>query len=53
MNSILVKPNDEGSSRGIHQDIFDMNSLIKKEEELKIYNPPIMLNEYIEGREFS
>lgn len=53
---ILVKPNDEGSSRGIHQDslVFDMDSLIEKvEEELGIYNPPIMLNEYIEGREFS
>jgi len=53
---ILVKPNDEGSSRGIHQDslVFDMDSLVKKvDEELKIYNPPIILNEYIEGREFS
>jgi len=53
---ILVKPSDEGSSRGIHQDslVFDMDSLIKKvSEELQIYNPPIMLNEYIEGREFS
>ncbi|MCF6466774.1 D-alanine--D-alanine ligase family protein [Clostridium sp. Cult2] len=53
---ILVKPNDEGSSRGIHQDslVFDMDSLTKKvDEELKIYNPPIMLNKYIEGREFS
>ena len=53
---ILIKPNDEGSSRGIHQDslVFDMDTLIKKvDDELKIYNPPIMLNEYIEGREFS
>lgn len=53
---ILIKPNDEGSSRGIHQDslVFNMEDLRKKlEEELKIYNPPIMLNEYIEGREFS
>lgn len=53
---ILVKPNDEGSSRGIHQDslVFDMDTLKEKvEEELQIYNPPIMLNEYIEGREFS
>ena len=52
---ILIKPNDEGSSRGIHQDslVFDMDTLIKKvDDELKIYNPPIMLNEYIEGREF-
>lgn len=53
---ILIKPNDEGSSRGIHQDslVFDMDSLIKKvSEELEIYNPPIMLTKYIEGREFS
>ena len=53
---ILVKPSDEGSSRGIHQDslVFDMDSLVEKvSEELQVYNPPIMLNEYIEGREFS
>lgn len=53
---ILVKPNDEGSSRGIHQDslVFNKEDLYKKvEEELKIYNPPIILNEFIEGREFS
>lgn len=53
---VLIKPNDEGSSRGIHQDslVFDMESLVKKvKEELAIYNPPILLNEYIEGREFS
>lgn len=53
---IIVKPNDEGSSRGIHQDslVFNKESLLKKVEEgLEIYNPPIMLNEYVEGREFS
>lgn len=53
---ILVKPSDEGSSRGIHQDslVFDEENLRKKvEEELNIYNPPIMLNEYIEGKEIS
>ena len=53
---ILIKPNDEGSSRGIHQDslVFNRNDLIKKvEHELQVYNPPIMLNEYIQGREFS
>ncbi len=53
---VLIKPKDEGSSRGIHEDslIFDKDSLIKKiEEELKIYNPPIMIMEYIEGREFT
>ena len=53
---VIVKPCDEGSGRGIHQDslIYDMNSLMKKvEEELLVYNPPIMINEYIEGREFT
>ncbi len=53
---IIIKPSDEGSSRGIHQDslVFNERDLIAKvEEELKIYNPPIMLNEYIEGREFT
>lgn len=53
---ILVKPNDEGSSRGIHQDslVFNKEDLYKKVEEgLQFYNPPIILNEFIEGREFS
>lgn len=53
---ILIKPSDEGSSRGIHQDslVFNKEDLSKKvEEELKIYNPPIMLNEFVKGREFS
>lgn len=53
---ILVKPHDEGSSRGIHEDslVNNMNSLIKiVKKELSLYNPPIMLTEYIEGREFS
>lgn len=53
---ILIKPNDEGSSRGIHQDslVFNKDDLYKKvKEELSIYNPPIILNEYIEGKEFS
>lgn len=53
---VLVKPKDEGSSRGIHDDslIFDREFLIKKlEESLQLYNPPIMIMEYIEGREFT
>lgn len=53
---VLVKPNDEGSSRGIHEDslIYNMEDLISKvQEDLKIYNPPIMISEYIEGREFT
>lgn len=53
---VLVKPKDEGSSRGIHDDslIFDREFLIDKlEESLNLYNPPIMIMEYIEGREFT
>ncbi|MDD3840525.1 MAG: ATP-grasp domain-containing protein [Clostridia bacterium] len=53
---VIIKPADEGSSRGIHQDslVYDMESLKKKViEELAIYNPPIMINEYISGREFT
>ena len=53
---VLVKPKDEGSSRGIHENslVFNKEELIKKVEgDLKIYNPPIMINEYIEGREFT
>ena len=53
---VIIKPADEGSSRGIHQDslVYEIESLRKKvKEELKIYNPPIMINEYIDGREFT
>lgn len=53
---ILIKPNDEGSSRGIYQDslVYDFKALKEKlKEDLEIYTPPIMLNEYIQGREFS
>ena len=53
---ILVKPNDEGSSRGIYQDslTFDKDSLLRKMEEvLSLYTPPILLNEFVEGRELS
>lgn len=53
---VLVKPKDEGSSRGIHENslVFNENDLIKKvEEDLRSYNPPIMITEYIEGREFT
>lgn len=53
---VLLKPKDEGSSRGIHDDslIFDKDTLkTKLEEELQIYNPPMMVMEYIEGREFT
>lgn len=53
---LLVKPKDEGSSRGIHNDslVFDKESLKKKvQEELDKYNPPIMIMEFIDGREFT
>jgi len=53
---VIVKPKDEGSSRGIHQNslVFNKKDLIKKvKEELNAYNPPIMITEYIEGREFT
>lgn len=53
---VIIKPADEGSSRGVHQNslVYDMESLKKKvKEELMLYNPPIMINEYIDGREFS
>ncbi|WP_352405122.1 D-alanine--D-alanine ligase family protein [Sporanaerobacter acetigenes] len=53
---VLVKPKDEGSSRGIDEGslVFDVSSLKSKvQKELRVYNPPIMLTEYIEGREFT
>lgn len=53
---IIIKPNDEGSSRGIHQDslVFNKEELYNKvKEELTLYNPPIILNEYIQGLELS
>lgn len=53
---LLVKPKDEGSSRGIQDDslTYDKESMINKVKEgLKLYNPPIMIMEYIDGREFT
>ncbi|HLR35553.1 MAG TPA: ATP-grasp domain-containing protein [Tissierellales bacterium] len=53
---VLVKPKNEGSSRGIHEDslVFNKESLIKIiGEQLKTYNPPIMITKYIEGKEFT
>lgn len=53
---LLVKPKDEGSSRGIQDDslTFDRESLIQKVKEgLELYNPPMMIMEYIEGTEFT
>ena len=53
---VLVKPKDEGSSRGIHDDslVYNEEALILKiKENLENYNPPMMITEYIEGREFT
>lgn len=53
---LLVKPKDEGSSRGIQDDslTFDRESLIEKVKHgLETYNPPMMIMEYIEGTEFT
>lgn len=53
---LLIKPCDEGSGRGIHQNslVYNENSLkAKVREELLKYNPPIMITEYIDGREFT
>lgn len=53
---ILVKPKDEGSSRGIRNEnlvynVDDLRSVTDKI--LTLYNPPLMLMEFIDGREFS
>jgi D-alanine-D-alanine ligase len=53
---LLVKPKDEGSSRGIQDNslLYDKEALINKiEESLSLYNPPIMIMEYIDGKEFT
>ena len=53
---LILKPKDEGSSRGIHNDslVFNKKLLTRKLKELLgKYNPPIMIMEYVEGREFT
>lgn len=53
---LLIKPCDEGSGRGIQQNSLVFNEIdLKKRvrEKLAKYNPPILINEYIEGREFT
>jgi len=52
----IVKPKDEGSSRGIYQSslVFNKEELVKKVKEcLNTYDPPVMISEYIDGREFT
>nr|WP_300004290.1 ATP-grasp domain-containing protein [Tissierella sp.] len=53
---LFIKPSDEGSSRGIYQDsvVYDKESMEKVVGKcLKRYNPPVLIMEYIEGREFT
>lgn len=53
---LFVKPSDEGSSRGIYQDsiVEDKESLYKIiKRSLEKYNPPIMIMEFIEGKEYT
>jgi D-alanine-D-alanine ligase len=53
---ILIKPKDEGSSRGIHDDnlVFDKEELKSKVERLlKKYASPLIASEFIDGREFT
>lgn len=53
---LFVKPSDEGSSRGIYQDsLVEDKETLKKviKRSLEKYNPPMMIMEYIEGREFT
>jgi len=53
---LIVKPNAEGSSKGISDvsivtDRRQLDELVAKDEEL--YDEPLLLEEYIEGREFT
>ena len=53
---ILVKPKDEGSSRGIHNDnlVFNKEDLKSQVEKLlKKYSSPLIASEFIQGREFT
>lgn len=53
---LIIKPNAEGSSKGI-----STNSVVMNEEELRKvvkenlqkYGPPVLIEEYIKGREFT
>jgi D-alanine-D-alanine ligase len=53
---LIVKPGCEGSGFGIHKDsvVFDVASLMLKINDiLKAYEPPALVEEFIEGREFT
>jgi len=53
---LILKPSHEGSSMGINIDnvVYGEESLRKKlEEMLETYNQPILVEEFIDGREFT
>lgn len=53
---LIVKPACEGSGFGIHKDsvVYSERDLFKKVRELlKQYQPPVLVEEFIEGREFT
>lgn len=53
---LLVKPKNEGSSRGIREDslVHNFKDLTKKVKHLLAhYDPPALINEYIDGKEFT
>ena len=53
---IIVKPSHEGTSRGIFNDSYVENeSSLKKQVEiiLRDYKQPVIIEEFIEGREFT
>ena len=53
---IIVKPACEGSGFGIHKDsvVHNEEALLKKVKKLlTLYQPPVLVEEFIEGREFT
>ncbi len=53
---LIAKPACEGSGFGIHKDsvVYDEQGLMKKVNELLgKYEPPVLVEEFIEGREFT
>ncbi|MHB1393305.1 MAG: D-alanine--D-alanine ligase family protein [Clostridia bacterium] len=53
---LIVKPACEGSGFGIHKDsvVYNEEALLKKAKELlSLYQPPVLVEEFIGGREFT
>lgn len=53
---LIVKPSCEGSGFGIHKDsvVYNEEDLMKKVKKLlKNYQPPVLVEEFIEGRELT